>query len=467
MERGEEHRVSWLSLQQITDFLKADFPEARLIGDDALVESISTDSRTVTPVQLFWAIKGERFDAHDFVANLVDDSGRKAAGAIVHRQIDCDLPQILVDDTYKALAKLAATWRQQFNKPLVALTGSNGKTTVKEMLAAILSRQGQVMATHGNFNNDIGMPLTLLRLREDDDYAVIEMGANHFGEIAYLTDIAKPDVAILNNAGAAHLEGFGSIKGVSRAKGEIFQGLGDKQGVAIINADDDYADYWLGLNQEREYLTFGMQNKADVSGVIDDVGMLSIQLPTGRVVVNLPLPGAHNAMNALAASAAASAVGAELASIKQGLESLSPVKGRLAVIAGQNETTLIDDTYNANPSSIVKAIDVLAASKGRKILVLGDVAEAGDAGAEMHAELGEYAKRANIDELYAFGELTKHTCTAFGRVEGRFFTDMGALLAALKGEIKSETTLLAKGSRSMRMERVINAFAVKAEEGKC
>lgn len=459
--------MSWLSLQQITDFLKADFPEAKLIGDDALVESISTDSRTVMPDQLFWAIKGERFDAHDFVANLVDDSSRKAAGAIVHRHIDCDLPQILVDDTYKALAKLSATWRQQFTKPLVALTGSNGKTTVKEMLAAILSQQGQVMATHGNFNNDIGMPLTLLRLREDDDFAVIEMGANHFGEIAYLTNIAKPDVAILNNAGAAHLEGFGSIKGVSQAKGEIFQGLGEKKGIAVINADDDYADYWLGLNQEREYLTFGMQNKADVSGVIEDGGVLTIQLPTGSVAVQLPLPGVHNAMNALAASAAAIAVGAEFASIKKGLESLVPVKGRLAVVAGQNQSTLIDDTYNANPSSIVKAIDVLAASTGRKILVLGDVAEAGDAREEMHTELGEYAKDAEIDAVYGFGELTRNTCAAFGQTEGRFFTDMDALLDVLREEIKPETTLLAKGSRSMRMERVINAFAEKAEEGTC
>ncbi|HHC75349.1 MAG TPA: UDP-N-acetylmuramoyl-tripeptide--D-alanyl-D-alanine ligase [Thiothrix sp.] len=466
----------------------ADYLDGELInvpiGNPVIVDSLSTDSRHIQANQLFWALKGERFDAHDFVVNLASNDPHiphKAAAALVHRPIDCALPQIVVSDTYQALATLARRWREQFNKPVIALTGSNGKTTLKEMLAAILSQQGQVMATAGNFNNEIGMPLTLLRLRDADDYAVIEMGANHFGEIAYLTDIAQPDVAIVNNAGAAHLEGFGSIKGVSRAKGEIFQGLSSnkthktQKGIAIINADDQYADYWRSINTEHEIITFGMDHPADVHGELQADGSLQIMLPKQQtVVVQLPLLGQHNALNALAASAAAIAVNASLASIKQGLESLQAVKGRLAPIKGQNNSTLIDDTYNANPSSIEKAIDVLAARQGRRVLVLGDVAEIGDNGEQLHREIGEYAAQAHIDVLYGFGEAIQATCEAFQQAgkESHFFSEMPLLLKALQIEIQPNTTLLAKGSRSMKMERVIAAFENKSasankEEGAC
>lgn len=478
------NQTAWLSLQAIADYLEGELINVQA-GDDIKVESLSTDSRHIHAKQLFWALKGERFDAHDFVANLASSdpsTPHKAAAALVHRRIDCTLPQIVVSDTYQALTTLARRWREQFHKPVIALTGSNGKTTLKEMLAAILSQQGRVMATAGNFNNEIGMPLTLLRLRAADDYAVIEMGANHFGEIAYLTDIAQPDVAIVNNAGAAHLEGFGSIKGVSRAKGEIFQGLSSDntdKGIAIINADDQYADYWRSINTEHKIITFGMDNPADVHGELQPDGSLEITLPEQQtVVVQLPLLGRHNALNALAASAAAIAVSASPNSIKQGLESLQAVKGRLALVKGQNNSTLIDDTYNANPSSIEKAIDVLAARQGRRVLVLGDVAEIGDNGEQHHREIGEYAAQANIDAFYGFGQAIQAACEAFQQAtsqtdtESHFFTDMPALLQALQLEIQPNTTLLAKGSRSMKMERVIAAFENKAasankEEGAC
>jgi len=445
--------MTWLRLSQIAEALNGE-----LHGEDVSVNSVATDSRKVQADQLFWAIKGERFDAHDFVAALCSESGNKAAAALVHRLIDCPLPQVLVQDTHQALARLAAFWREQFTAPLIGLTGSNGKTTVKEMTAAILSQEGETLATYGNLNNDIGVPLTLFRLRKQD-FAVIEMGANNVGEIAHLTSITKPNVAILNNAGAAHLEGFGSIEGVSRAKGEIFQGL-QPNGTAIINADDDYADYWRGLNKPEQTLTFGMDNPADVSGQLDGQGGFQIQLPSEKIRVNLPLLGQHNALNALAASAAAHAVGVKASSIKVGLESLQPVKGRLAVVAGQHQSTLIDDPYNANPSSIKKAIDVLANFEGRKILVLGDVAEIGDQGVELHQELGQYAKQAGIDDFYGFGNLIEHACDAFADSpdDKRFFDDMDELIQALKPEIQN-VTLLAKGSRSMRMERVIEAFA--------
>lgn len=446
--------MTWLHLSQIADAL-----DGQLHGQDVSVASVETDSRKVQADQLFWAIKGERFDAHDFIAPLCAESGNKAAAALVHRLIDCPLPQVLVQDTHQALAKLATFWREQFKAPLIGLTGSNGKTTVKEMTAAILSQEGETLATFGNLNNDIGVPLTLFRLRKQA-FAVIEMGANNFGEIAQLTAIAQPNVAILNNAGAAHLEGFGSIKGVSRAKGEIFQGL-RANGIAVINADDDYADYWRGLNKPEQTLTFGMDKPADISGQLDGKGSLQIQLPNEMISVNLPLLGQHNALNALAASAAAYAVGVTAPSIKAGLESLQAVNGRLAMIAGQHQSTLIDDTYNANPSSIKKAIDVLAGFEGRKVLVLGDVAEIGEQGVALHQSLGDYAKNAGIDALYGFGDLIKHACETFSNSPDQqyFFNDMDSLIQALKPEIQTHVTLLAKGSRSMRMERVIEAFA--------
>ncbi|MEE9310474.1 MAG: Mur ligase family protein, partial [Cocleimonas sp.] len=269
--------MSWLKLQEI-----AEMTGGKLHGTDVAIDSVATDSRLVTVDQLFIAIKGERFDAHDFVADLAG----KAGAALVHKKIDCDLPQVVVEDTLQALADLASEWRKTFKNPVIGLTGSNGKTTLKEMIAAILSLEGNVLATHGNLNNDIGMPLTLLRIRKEHDFAVIEMGANHFGEIDFLTNIARPDVAVVNNAGAAHLEGFGNVEGVAKAKGEIFNGLGT-HGVAVINADDKFADYWNDSSKGREVFTFGISNESIISGRLLSDGGLMIKAGSNEVRANL------------------------------------------------------------------------------------------------------------------------------------------------------------------------------------
>ncbi|MGB1311107.1 MAG: UDP-N-acetylmuramoyl-tripeptide--D-alanyl-D-alanine ligase [Leucothrix sp.] len=423
------------------------------------IDSVATDSRAVTPDQLFIAIRGERFDAHDFVAGL---SG-KAGAALVDRVIECDLPQIVVKDTRQALAQFAAVWRQQFDRPLIALTGSNGKTTVKEMLSAILAVKGDVLATFGNLNNDLGVPLTLLRLRAKHDYAVIEMGANHFNEIAFLTNIGKPDVAVLNNAGASHLEGFGSVEGVSRAKAEIFQGL-SRSGIAIINADDEYADYWYGCVVDKQVISFGMDNAATVQGMTSPTGMLVLSTDAKSITINLALLGKHNQRNALAAASAAIAVGASLQDIKQGLESLQPVKGRLTPYVGQKHSKLIDDTYNANPSSMKAAIDVLAEfTEGARVLVLGDMGELGDDVAQLHAEIGRYAKDQQIDQIYCMGPHSAEAAEAFGG-NAHHFLEIEPLLAAIKQQLNKNMTLLVKGSRSMRMERVIEALKLPESE---
>jgi UDP-N-acetylmuramoyl-tripeptide--D-alanyl-D-alanine ligase len=340
------------------------------------------------------------------------------------------------------------------------------------MLAAILACKGEVMATFGNLNNDIGLPLTLLRLRKQYDYAVIEMGANHFGEIDYLSNITQPDVAVLNNAGAAHLEGFGDVNGVSRAKAEIFNGLSD-EGIAVINADDQYADYWLSCNENRKTITFGFSDQADVKGELSNAGLL-IQIADEKQVVKLKLLGRHNAMNALAASAAAMAVGADLTTIKLGLENLQAVKGRLALITGVNGSQIIDDTYNANPDSARAAIDVLAEkSDSQRILVLGDMAELGDNAVQLHQDIGIYAKSQGIDALYCLGEYSKAASESFAD-KGFHFDAIESLIEALQQTIKQQEQLgdkqvvmiLVKGSRSMQMERVVEALSCKSNQAK-
>jgi len=422
------------------------------------INSVATDSRSVAADQLFIAIRGERFDAHDFVAGLVGQAG----AVLVERVVDCDLPQIVVGDTRVALARFSAKWRQQFDLPLVALTGSNGKTTVKEMLSAVLAVKGSVLATLGNLNNELGVPLTLLRLRKQHDYAVIEMGANHFNEIAFLTNIGKPDVAILNNAGASHLEGFGSVEGVSRAKAEIFQGLSDS-GVAIINADDDYADYWHSCVAGKQVISFGMDKAATVQGKASPTGTLVLSYASGEnkeesVDITLALLGRHNQRNALAAASAAIAVGATLQEIKQGLESLKPVKGRLTPLAGHENIKLIDDTYNANPSSTKAAIDVLAEfTAGSQVLVLGDMGELGEDVEQLHSEIGHYARHSGIDQVFCFGRYSAHTAKSFGE-NAQHYQEIEPLLNTLKQQLNNNMTILVKGSRSMRMERVIDAL---------
>lgn len=442
--------MTWLTLTEI-----AQMTGGVLQGNDVAIERVERDSRNVQQGDLFLALKGERFDAHDFVPQVAG----KASAALVSRVVDADIPQVVVDDVRLALGHLAAAWRKRFTRPLVGLTGSNGKTTLKEMLTAILSVKGRTLATGGNLNNDIGMPLTLLRLRPEDEFAVIEMGANHFGEIDYLTHIACPDVAIVNNAGAAHLEGFGDIAGVARAKGEIFAGL-TEGGVAIINADDTYADYWLGLNQARKVLSFGMQRDADVQGTVDESNRFCIQAQEQTVVVALRLLGRHNQMNALAAATAALALGVDLATIKQGLTSLQPVKGRLNPKKGKHGGLVIDDTYNANPTSTAAAVDVLAGLNGIKILVLGDMGELGNTGEQLHAAIGKQAADAGIDAIYTLGKLSAGASEAFGTPENAF-TDLDALLAAITRDLQAGANVLVKGSRASRMERVVDALTAE------
>lgn len=444
--------MTWLSLAEI-----AELTGGTLHGQDVAIERVERDSRQVQSGDLFLALRGARFDAHDFVPQVAG----KASGALVSRLIDAAIPQVVVDDVCLALGRLAAAWRQTFTLPLIGLTGSNGKTTVKEMLTAILSLQGDTLATAGNLNNDIGMPLTLLGLRQQHAFAVIEMGMNHFGEIDYLTRIAYPNIAIINNAGAAHLEGVGDLAGVARAKGEIFNGL-SANGIAILNADDVYLDYWRGLNAGRRIITFGMDNPADVQGGV--VGnQLQIDAAGQRVSVNLALLGRHNQMNALAATAAAVALGISLDVVKRGLEALQPVRGRLQPKTGVHGGLVIDDTYNANPSSTAAAIQVLAGLQGKKVLILGDMGELGADGAVMHAEIGQQAAALGVDEMYTLGGLSAAASAAFGE-KGYAFNELESLLAAVQAALHTETQVLVKGSRSARMERVVDALTVAAAQ---
>jgi UDP-N-acetylmuramoyl-tripeptide--D-alanyl-D-alanine ligase len=418
------------------------------------IAGVERDSRKVTEGDLFPALRGERFDAHEFVADV---AGR-AGAALVDHPVEADIPQVVVSDVRIAMGQLATAWRNCFSRPVIALTGSNGKTTLKEMITAILSGCGHTHATRGNLNNDLGVPLTLYELRPGQhDYAVIEMGANHFGEIDYLTHLVRPDVAVLNNAGAAHLEGFGSIAGVARAKGEIFSGL-SADGVAVINADDEYADYWRELNTQRRVLSFGMSGAADVRGIPQSDGALLIRYQEQECLVGLPLLGQHNAMNALAAGAAVLALGVKPEAIKSGLEKLKPVPGRLCPLRGAGGELIIDDTYNANPTSASAALQVLAQQHGRKLLVLGDMGELGVDGMEMHARIGQEAAQLGIDAMYGVGELSVAACDAFG-AGAVACHDMDELLSSLQTlQLNENNSVLVKGSRSARMERVVEAL---------
>jgi len=432
----------------------AELLDATYYGDDVVIHGVSTDSRKIQPGQMFVALKGPNFDGHDFVQQVIDAG---AVTCLVEHRIE-GVNCIVVSDTHKALGQLAGSWRKQLQIPLVGVTGSNGKTTVKEMLASILSQLGDTLATRGNLNNDIGLPLTLLELDEQHDYAVIEMGANHPGEIAYLTDIARPDVALITNAGMAHLEGFGSLQGVAQAKGEIYQGLGE-QGIAIINHDDQFADYWKQLNKGRKIISFGMTPGSSVtatSSVSIEFQQLHISSPSGECEVKLKLLGRHNVMNALAASSAALAIGASLAAIKAGLESLAPVSGRLELKAGIKGSRIIDDTYNANPTSLNAALDVLADFPGLHYLALADMGELGGQSDKLHATAGRQAKDKNVHRLYTLGSMASYAAKEFGE-PSYCFSDQLEMIEQIKNDLERDVTLLVKGSRRMQMEKVVAA----------
>jgi UDP-N-acetylmuramoyl-tripeptide--D-alanyl-D-alanine ligase len=369
---------------------------------------------------------------------------------------------LFVRDTREALGRLAAFWRARFTLPLAAITGSNGKTTVKEMLAAILraaAGEKAVLATVGNLNNDIGVPLMLLRLRGQHRYAAIEMGMNHVGEIGYLTELARPTVALVTNAGVAHIGELGSRETIAQAKGEIYAGL-NETGIALINADDEFAPLWRDLNRGRTVIEFGIERPAAVSAQFELSALgslMSISTPGSEYVVRLQVPGLHNVRNALAAAAAGYALGVPAAEASAGLSAYAGIKGRLQRKVARGGASLIDDTYNANPDSVKAAIAVLAAATGKRVLVLGDMGELGEAGPALHAETGEEARRAGIDHLLTLGELSEAAARAFGS-GAMHFRELGDLCAALESLLGRNTTILVKGSRFMRMEQVVERF---------
>lgn len=427
--------------------------DGNLHGTNVEFFGVSTDTRTLSPGDLFVALKGPNFDGHGFVA-AAEQAG--AVAAMVTESVDTALPYVTVDDTRMGLGRLARHWRKQFAIPVVAITGSNGKTTVKEMTAAILQECGRTCVTRGNLNNDIGVPLTLLRLRETDRYAVIEMGMNHPGEIAYLSDLAQPTIALINNAAEAHLQGLGSIERVAEAKGELFANAGPDT-VLILNADDAFANYWRGLAGGRRIISFGLEQASDVTAEYesDDSG-LKILLKTreGEREMRLPFYGKHNVMNALAASAAAMAAGAGLDDIRHGLEKLKSVAGRLEVKRGINGARVLDDTYNANPASVAAGLQVLRESKGERILVLGDMAELGEAADSIHARVGELARRVGAHRMFAIGQHSRNAVKGFGK-GGEHFKDQQQLVDSLRECMGRDVTVLVKGSRSMHMEQVV------------
>lgn len=433
---------------------------------------VVTDSRSVQPGDLFVAIKGERFDAHDFLA----DVARAGAAAVVASRVPdgFETPALIVPDTRIALGELAAAWRRRFAIPVVAVTGSNGKTTVKEMISAIFAEAVGAesrLATAGNFNNDIGLPLTLFRLKDGDRLAVLELGMNHPGETAYLARIAQPTVAVINNAQREHQEFMVSVAAVAQEHSAVLAALAD-DGVAVFPAESEFASMWREIAGKRRVLDFALDARAAVSGRYDvATRVLRVTSPAGEFSLTLPLLGEHNARNALAAIACALGAHVDIGSIVRALEGFSAVKGRLQVstlskgpLAG---VTLIDDTYNANPDSVLAAIDVLASTPAPRVLVLGDMGEVGDNGPAFHRELGEYAARRGIDRLLAMGELAQASVVAFGD-GGQHFSnvdDVTPLVAELNATLSAPATVLVKGSRFMRMERVLEQLRATSESG--
>jgi UDP-N-acetylmuramoyl-tripeptide--D-alanyl-D-alanine ligase len=433
----------------------------QLVGDDRPYGAVVTDSRTLKPGALFVALRGPNFDGGSFVAAA---AARGAIGAIVERAVPHELPQVVVPDALRALQQLGQAWRSLFTLALVAVAGSNGKTTVKEMTAAILSRMGLCMATHGNLNNHIGVPVTLMRLEASHRSAVVEMGANRIGDVAELMTLARPTVGLITNAGAEHLEGFGNLDGVARGEGEMVSCL-DPGATAVINADDAYAGYWKKMATAGRILTFGVHASADFMAK-DPVQSIergefatrfTLQCPLGQHAITLKAGGAHNVGNALAAAAAASAAGASLEQIALGLGDFRPVAGRLQLKAGMHDSWIIDDSYNANPSSVRAGLEVLRALPGATWLVLGDMAELGEFAEDSHAHMGAYARECGIKRLFAMGPQSSRAVETFG-AGAEWFADADSLTRRLQAELAPGVTVLVKGSRVNRLERVVQAL---------
>ncbi|WP_168416057.1 UDP-N-acetylmuramoyl-tripeptide--D-alanyl-D-alanine ligase [Erwinia amylovora] len=449
-----------VTLQQV-----AQLTGGTLHGDDRAIADVTTDTRKAAEGSLFIALKGERFDAHDFVADAITAG---CSALLVSKRLPVELPQVVVADTRIALGQLAAWVRQQSNARVVALTGSSGKTSVKEMTAAILRECGETLYTTGNFNNDIGVPLTLLRLKPEHRYAVIELGANHQGEIAYTSGLVRPESALVNNLAAAHLEGFGSLAGVAKAKGEIFSGL-PLNGTAILNSDSNDWPHWQQALHAKTVWRFSPE-QADSDFYAANVTIsaqgthFTLHSPQGDVDVILPLPGRHNIANALAASALALSVGAPLSAVCQGLSTLKAVPGRLFPLALSADKLLLDDSYNANVGSMTAAAQVLAGMPGYRVMIVGDMAEMGAEAAECHRQVGNAIRHAGIDKVLSTGSLSHGISDASG--VGEHFSDKAALGARALELLAQhqQITLLVKGSRSASMEQVVQ---ILQEKGAC
>ncbi|MCF7355119.1 UDP-N-acetylmuramoyl-tripeptide--D-alanyl-D-alanine ligase [Vibrio sp. CK2-1] len=457
------------SLQQL-----AQITSGTLIGDNTDITSVTTDTRSVESGALFVALIGERFDAHDFCQQAVDSA---ANALLVSKKLELNIPQVVVADTQKALGQLGQWMHQQSKAKTLALTGSCGKTTVKEMLAAILNQKGQVLATAGNFNNEIGVPLTLLRTQANDDYAVIELGANHLGEIAYTTSLIQPDIALVNNVAAAHLEGFGSIDGVAKAKGEIYQGL-SAGGDAVVNLDSNGLSHWQSILADKNVITFSVDNSdADFYSQqieVNQRGEASFVLvsPLGEKSVSLPMIGKHNISNALAAAAMAIQAGATLDEVVSGLQIPSHVKGRVEAIDLTEQVRVIDDSYNASVPAMKAAADLLANYQGTRWLILGYMAELGDESQALHQEVGEHAAQYNFDYVLTFGEDTaiiSQLCQQTDDLStcGKHFTTHSAMIDFIKQHLPNpklemqadqKHTLLIKGANSSKMSQVVAAL---------
>jgi len=436
-----------------------------LHGSDAHFRGISTDTRTINPGELFFALRGPNYDGEEFLGRA---SASKAAGAVVCDAVNGQLPVIQVDNTRRALGMLAAEWRQRMSATVIGLTGSNGKTTLKELIASCLSLADATLATRGNFNNDVGVPLMLSAIEPRHRFVVIEMGANHSGEIAYLTSLAMPRIVVITNAAPAHLEGFGTIEDVARAKAEILQGASPPEW-AILNADDRFFSYWKRKATSR-VASFGLAFDADFRAV--DLKMTAsgtrftlvgerLVAAGGKLEIALPLVGKHNVVHACAAAAVASLLGIEGDIIRRGLELATPVSGRLRPLPGIGGATVYDDSYNANPASVTAAAEFIAGCGGEGWLVLADMRELGKDAAELHRSVGEAARRAGVTRLLATGPLSRNTVEAFGRNAAWFETTdqlVRELILDLGRHRPSVVNILVKGSRSMHMERVVHAL---------
>jgi len=434
-----------------------------LLGSDAEVTGVAIDTRKVTTGDLFVAIKGNHADGHDYLAAA---AAQGAVAALVTRSIDnSPLPQVLVKDATLALGDLASASRAQHDVRVVGITGSNGKTTVKTLTASILARHGRTHVSSGNYNNELGLPLTLLSMPQDTQFAVLEMGAGKPVDIDYLAAIARPDVGLVTLIAPAHLERMGSVEGVAETKGALYQAL-PADGVAIINADDAFASFFAGLAGSRKVIRYGLDHLADVGADIIEQTLTGshfvLSTPQGDAEVSLPLPGRHNVANAMAAASIALALEVPLDTIVAGLEQVGGVAGRLRRIDTRAGYTLIDDSYNANPSSMEAAIDTLLLASGERWLVLGDMAELGADARALHAGIGIRARDSGVDRLFAVGPLSAATVEAFG-AHGEHFVDKAALIESLKKQLHKGVTCLIKGSRSAGMEQVVAALGDGAD----